>query len=327
METPILNTPLQVLDNILALNLKITLWSARKKLTAEDFGGVELPPDDLASLGSKKICDPVILNVFTKLKARAFSLLDKNGVRFLSGWAIPEDKAGDIIQGLCEIRDEFFTEKQNFLNVYDAAIADWIARHPSWANIIENSTVSREYVESRMGFNWQLYRVSPAAGLESDLAMTESGLHEEVEGLGSTLFSEIAKDAAEIWKKVFEGKTEVTHKALSPLKTMRNKLAGLSFIDPHVEPAVSMIDTALGSMPKRGNLSGNALLTLQGLVCLLKDKEALIQQTQALLATPTEENVLDDLLQGFQQEAPTLHLPPENYVIPSNPCLDSMGLW
>ena len=91
-----------------------------------------------------------------------------------------------------EIRDEFFTEKQNFLNVYDAAIADWIARHPSWANIIENSTVSREYVESRMGFSWQLYRVSPAAGLESDLAMTESGLHEEIEGLGSTLFSEIA---------------------------------------------------------------------------------------------------------------------------------------
>ena len=160
METPILNTPLQVLDNILALNLNITLWSARKKLTAEDFGGVELPPDDLASLGSKKICDPARLNVFTKLKARAFSLLDKHGVRFLSGWAIPEDKAGDIIQGLCEIRDEFFTEKQNFLNVYDAAIADWIARHPSWANIIENSTVSREYVDSRMWFSWQLYQVS-----------------------------------------------------------------------------------------------------------------------------------------------------------------------
>ena len=42
METPVLNTPLQVLDNILALNLNITLWSARKKLTAEDFGSVEL---------------------------------------------------------------------------------------------------------------------------------------------------------------------------------------------------------------------------------------------------------------------------------------------
>ena len=88
-----------------------------------------------------------------------------------------------------------------------------------------------------------------------------------------------------------------------------------------------MIDTALGNIPKRGNLSGNALLTLQGLVCLLKDKEALIQQTQALLATPKEENMLDDLLQGFQQEAPVLNLPPEHNPIPPTPCLDSMGLW
>ena len=202
METAILNTPIQILDNILALNLNISLWSARKKLTVEDFGGVELPPDDLASLGSKKICDPVRINVFTKLKARAVNLLDKHGVRFLSGWAIPEDKAGEIIQGLCEIRDEFLMEKQSFLNDYDTAIAAWIQKHPSWASIIENSTVSREYVDLRMGFHWQLYRVFPAAGLESDIAMTESGLHEEVENLGNTLFSEIAKEASEVWKMV-----------------------------------------------------------------------------------------------------------------------------
>ena len=34
----ILNTPIQVLDKILALNLDINIWSARAKLTAEDFG-------------------------------------------------------------------------------------------------------------------------------------------------------------------------------------------------------------------------------------------------------------------------------------------------
>lgn len=327
METPVLNTPLQVLDNILALNLNITLWSARKKLTAEDFGGVELPPDDLASLGSKKICDPVRINVFTKLKARAVNLLDKHGVRFLSGWAIPGDNAGEIIQGLCEIRDEFLMEKQNFLNDYDTTIAAWIQKHPSWASIIENSTVSREYVDSRMNFHWQLYRVSPAAGLESNIAMIESGLHEEVENLGNTLFSEIAKEASEVWKKVFEGKTEVTHKALSPLKTMRNKLAGLSFINPNAEPAIAMIDMTIENLPKRGNLCGNDLLTLQGLVCLLKDKDALIHQTQAILSSPDEENTLDGLFGGFHMNAPVLNLPPETNPIPSVPCLDSMGLW
>ena len=190
MGTPTLITPLHVLDRILALNLDISLWSARTKLTEEDFGGAELPPEDLASLGSKKICDPARLTVFSKLKARAVNLLNRHGVKFLSGWAIPEDKAGDIINGLCAIRDEFFMEKRNFLASYDEGIAEWIARHPAWANIIQNSTVSRDYVDNRMKFAWQLYRVAPAAGLDDDTAMTASGLHDEVENLGNTLFGE-----------------------------------------------------------------------------------------------------------------------------------------
>ena len=42
MELSTLNTPYQVLDRLLALNLSVTLWSARTKLTPEDFGGVAL---------------------------------------------------------------------------------------------------------------------------------------------------------------------------------------------------------------------------------------------------------------------------------------------
>ena len=93
MNTPILSD-IKVLDNLLALNLNVNLWSARKKMVLEDFGGAELPPEDLASLGSKRIADPNSLKVFSTLKARAFNYLDRHGIRFMSGWAIPEDKAG-----------------------------------------------------------------------------------------------------------------------------------------------------------------------------------------------------------------------------------------
>ena len=346
METQTLVTPIQVLDNILVINLDITLWSARRKLTAEDFGGIELPPEDLASLGSKKICDPARLNVFLKLKARAVTLLNKVGVRFLSGWAIPEDKASEVIQGLCDIRDNFFVEKEDFLSGYDAAIDDWIARHPSWAGIIKGSTVSREYVDSRMNFVWQMFRVMPAAQLSNDTTELESGLGEEVGNLGTTLFQEISRDAADIWKKVFEGRTEVTHKALSPIKTMRDKLAGLSFIDPHVLPAVQLIDTALSKMPKKGNIMGAPLLTLQGLICMFKDTESLLAQSQAIMTDSSAENTLMNW--NIDQLAPISELAEENAGVPpsqsnfhdnSDPAaladqpsipvshLDSMGLW
>ena len=87
---------IRILDNLLALNLNVSLWSARRKMCQEDLGGAELPPEDLASLGSKRIADPENLKVFGTLKARAFNYLDRHGVRFMSGWAIPEEKAGEI---------------------------------------------------------------------------------------------------------------------------------------------------------------------------------------------------------------------------------------
>ena len=71
---------IRILDNLLALNLNVSLWSARRKMSQEDLGSAELPPEDLASLGSKRIADPENLKVFGTLKARAFNYLDRHGV-------------------------------------------------------------------------------------------------------------------------------------------------------------------------------------------------------------------------------------------------------
>ena len=164
---------IKILDSLVALNLNISVWSARKKMCLEDFGGAELPPEDLASLGSKRIADPDSLKVFSTLKARAFNYLDRHGIRFMSGWAIPEDKAGESIE-------------------------NWITRHCKWGNIIRESTVGSDYVRSRLSFSWQLYKVVPLTEHDNPNAVSESGPNEEVEGLAGTLFKEIANLANEI---------------------------------------------------------------------------------------------------------------------------------
>lgn len=48
------STTSEILDKIVAVNLDITLWSGSRKLTAGDLGNADLPPAQLASLGSKK---------------------------------------------------------------------------------------------------------------------------------------------------------------------------------------------------------------------------------------------------------------------------------
>ncbi|SOB58155.1 conserved protein of unknown function [Pseudodesulfovibrio profundus] len=285
------HTDITVLDNLMALNLDVNIWTARKKLTPADFGGADLPPEELASLGSKKICNPQELRIFGTLKARAVNLLDRTGVRFLGGWAIPEDKADDIVSELTVIRDDFLAAKEQFLNRYDEAVRDWISQHPGWESLIGSSTVSADYVRSRIGFKWQLFKLLPP----TDDAVHQ-GLQDEVKDLGGTLFDEVAKAATDTWKRCFEGKDKVTHKALSPLRSIHSKLSGLSFVEPRVVPVVDLLDTTFNRVPARGYIHGSVLVLLQGVVSLLRDPVTLIAHGQKILDGQDAADILSGLV-------------------------------
>jgi hypothetical protein len=329
------HTDIKVLDSLLALHLEVNIWTARKKLSPEDFAGATLPPEDLASLGSKRVCDPEALRVFGTLKARAVSLLDRHGVRFLGGWAIPESQADAIVTELEQILQDFNAAKEDFLSRYDESVRDWIAKHAGWEQIIADSTVSADYVRSRMGFTWRLYRIVPPD--PTDPVM--EGLKDEVVSLGQTLFGEVSKAATEAWHKCFAGKTEITRKALSPLRTIHQKLSGLSFVEPRVSPVANLIHTAFEHLPKRGRIEGANLLMLQGLVSLLRDTDALIEHGQKIMDGTTSKDVLSILVEG-QGEMPALDiqdevdiaaavddLPPIFPDIPMQPVMPNCGLW
>jgi hypothetical protein len=329
------HTDIKVLDSLLALHLEVNIWTARKKLSPEDFAGATLPPEDLASLGSKRVCDPEALRVFGTLKARAVSLLDRHGVRFLGGWAIPESQADVIVTELDQILQDFNAAKEDFLSRYDESVRDWIAKHSGWEQIIADSTVSADYVRSRMGFLWRLYRIVPPDPVDPVM----EGLKDEVASLGQTLFGEVSKTATEAWHKCFAGKTEITRKALSPLRTIHQKLSGLSFVEPRVSPVADLIHTAFEHLPKRGRIEGANLLMLQGLVSLLRDTDALIEHGQKIMDGTTSKDLLSLLVEG-QGEMPELDvqeemgivatvddLPPIFPDIPMQPVMPNCGLW
>jgi hypothetical protein len=322
-----MNTDITVLDNLVALNLDVKIWTARKKLTPADFGGADLPPEELASLGSKKICDPKELRIFGTLKARAVNLLDRTGVRFLGGWGIPEDKADGIVTELTDIRADFLNAKEQFLNRYDEAVRDWIVQHPGWESLIGSSPVSADYVRSRLDFRWQFFKLVPPTD-----NVIGHGLQHEVSELGGTLFDEVAKAATDTWHRCFEGKDKVTHKALSPLRSIHAKLSGLSFVEPRVMPVMDLLDTAFNRMPKRGYIQGSALVMLQGVVSLLRDPATLVAHGQKILEGQDASDILMGLL---AQDVPAIsveksvELPPVSCVPEPvhQHAIDSHGLW
>ena len=158
----------------------------------------------------------------------------------------------------------------------------------------------------------------------------------------------MARSADEIWRRGYEGKTEVTHKALSPLRTLHGKLTGLSFVEPHVAPVADIIQTALKRIPVKGNITGPDLLMLQGLVCLLRDSGSLVLHAQKLIEGYGPATVLDALLAGagsttsgepsgadniVDGQEDNVDSPDDAPILPDilpatpNPEIPSMGLW
>lgn len=321
------HTEMTALDNIVALNLDVHIWSARKKLTPADFGSADLPPEQLASLGSKRICDPKDLRVFGTLKSRAVAMLDRIGVRFLGGWAIPEDRLDEVKEGLDVIKEEFLKAKEEFLIRYDEIIHEWIDNNPGWESLIAGSLVSVDYVRHRLGFNWQMFSVAQTKQAHG------TGLEEEVNSLGGTLFDEIARTAKDAWNKSYAGNTEVSRKALSPIRTIHSKLSGLVFIEPRVSPIVELIETALKKVKGRGPVLGANLLLVQGLLSLLQNPVLLVEHGQMILEGQRSADVLDGLVVAQPDVCPDLveqealqdeTMPP---LEPQWQQLDSLGLW
>lgn len=318
-------TDITVIDPLLVVNLDVHIWTARKKLSAPDLGGAELPPGDLASLGSKRVCNPREIQTFETLKARAVALLDRHGVRFLGGWAIPQKDMDEICQELAFIREEFNRAKAEFLNRYHQVVSDWIASHPKWSGIIENSVESEDYVRSRLDFRWQIFQVQPPAQIGG---LYQGELDNDIAGLGLTLFEEVAQAAGLAWKRCYAGKNEITRKALSPLKSIHQKLAGLSFVEPRVAPIAELISTAIQEIPKRGTIRGGMLARLQSLVCMLCEPELMLSHGQRMLERKADAAViLDNLLNPSADAYPDdsqNREKTEEYIVPR---LESHGLW
>lgn len=321
-------TDAKVFKHLMVLNLDVNIWSARKKLSPSDFGGAKLPPEELASLGSKKICNPEDLRIFGTLKSRAVNMLDRIGVRFLGGWGIPESFADAVIKDLKAIHDEFMDAKQQFLATYDQSIESWINQHPEWKSIIKNSIVDAGYVSSRIAFKWQLFQLVPPKK-----KFIHEGLKDEVSKLGHTLYGEIAKAAEDTWNKCYSGKDKVSHKAISPLRSIYEKLNGLSFVEPCAAPIASLLRTAFDQIPKRGFIQGADLLMLQGVLALLRDPATIVEHGKKIMKGRTPETILKSLVQNDDTACPVpadsidLSEPIPDNNLNQQQALDSFGLW
>ena len=273
-----------ILDQVVLVKVEANIYGARKKLKKEDLvlaDGSKLPPEDLASLGSKRLLDPDQLTVFNRLKKEAERICLRIGTRFLGGFIIPSSSASEITRELDRIAEDFGKAKTEFLAGYDQAVKDWMVKHPEFAGIIEKAVDSVEFVSTRLSFDYLVLAVAmPETLPEKDIERLES----KIGSLSEQMFHEIAVEANHLIEQSLLGKDQVTRSALRPIKRIRDKLDGLGFLDYRVAPVVSTIDDLLIRIPSRGSIDGSLLQEILATAMLLADPDKTRRHGEGLLA-------------------------------------------
>ena len=285
-----------ILERVVLVKVEANIYGARKKLKKEDLvlaDGSKLPPEDLASLGSKRLLDPEQLTVFNRLKKEAERICLRVGTRFLGGFAIPCESAAGITAELERIAQDFAVAKTKFLAGYDAAVTDWVVRHPEFAGIIEQAVDSVEFVSTRLSFDYLVVTVAmPEALPPEDVARLET----KIGSMSEQMFYEISVEANQFIEQSLLGKDQVTRNALRPIRRMRDKLDGLGFLDYRVAPVVNTIDDLLARIPDKGAIAGGILQEILATAMLLADPDKTRRHGEGLLAAQNlpKADIVDD---------------------------------
>lgn len=264
---------IKVLEQLLLVDLSgIHLWTARKKLQPEMFEG-KIPPEDLASLGSMRVIDPIRVKPFEKIKRKATTVLETYGVKFLGGYAVSQDNIQNVVDELEKLKSEFYSLKNNFLHNYDRWVTDWVNKgwtKEEWRQAIQSSVTPKAKVDDGLQFGYAACRVAP----DGDKHLSDT-LGKQVRGLSDQLYAETADTAARLMESGLAVRGHVTQTTLNTVRKINAKLRGLMFLSSDVKALTDHIEQVLAAIPRTGPVSGTEYNTVVTLVSALSDEDSI----------------------------------------------------
>ena len=307
----------QLTEQLVLIALDLDIWSGQSRLNPEDFRIVqgELPPKDLANLGNKKLVPPKDLRSFNRIKTAARRMLFDHGRSFLggAGIAIPKDRQEYVEKRLEAFKAEFDNEVEQFLNRYTESVRKWADSHPQYGEAIRKSAPSVEDIRTRFKLDWQALEIVPAD------AQSEEKLKDKVGGLSSGLFEEIVERAQKFATDNLAGRQEANPTTLKSLNKLREKVAGLAFLDGKFEEIVGLLDHAISQYPASGPVKGQAFSQVMAVTLVLGDENRFQQYRSgeitlsSLVSAPEDEQEAgsqdesggDDSEENEEQEPPS----------------------
>lgn len=269
-------------ENSCILRLDLSTWTGKAKLTAGDLPpGTNLPPEELADLGTKRLIDPVTLRPFGKVKTRATRLMEQYALRFIGGWLIDRKYLADVEIQLTDLKNEFDMALTSFVDDYEKNVNLWCLEYPQWEHIIRNAMPQPHDVARRFGMAWQVYSITP---LDTGKG---NNLQEQLDNVGTYAVESLAHDIADLKEQLFADRSApLTNRTLQPIKNLGDKCRRLELFNPEAAYVGDLLNQLAGIDTKDGASIVELVLgqlsdpaTLQGLVDAWKTKGASVFDT------------------------------------------------
>ena len=290
---------MKIEKNVKIFKLDFHIISGMKKLLEVDLNlpdGVNLPPSDVATPGSKHFVDKAVLRPFNNLYAEAKKVCTRYGVQFLGGsnYAVAVEKASEVDVQLQAICQDFNAKVIAFADEVERKNEEHALANPAWAAAIRSAAPTRERIRSFMSASYICFDIGPAQGLEGSFSQ-----------VGASLSSELFRDVAEVARAMIKSLSQagpdkgVNQKFKSYLSTITDKLRALAFLDSASLGIANFIDHKMAQLPSSGYMKGaefNELVILAGALNdptgdQIKAMSSALVSTVSPLDMPTETQV------------------------------------
>ena len=293
---------LSVLRNVILVSLSETsLWTGRAKLTAEDLGLDEedVPPEAVASLGSKAVIDKVALRPLNRKRYQLRRACLEVGTKFLSGFAVSADEAEDLVSKLDSLVNEGEALAKQFVATLDTKLDAWHEANPKWKHIFGSGTPERQKIAKKISFGYTCIVVQ-----SPDNPNVAKNLIAEVDMLGSNLIDEIVKEAKLFVKRsLTEGRDAGSQKTTKPIRRLGKKIHALRFVDPSLAPMAEVVNRILKGIPEEGKIEADAFLNLTRVAHLLASRSRFTETSRAL---HDKSITVDDVIRTLTDQATPL---------------------
>lgn len=271
-------TVVDILESVLVLHVDFDIWTGQSTLTESDMQSlnagiaVKVLGTNEGTNGRKYLLDKEFLKPFGAIRDGLKAELDKVGIRFCGGWALPTAKRNQIRALVKEAQTAFEQETTAFVDEFPKNLDDWCASHPALEAGIRAVAPTQQQVQDLFRVASFLY---PIGGVVPD---EES--EQERRDLEQALRGQFVLETARYGHKLFEDFCRSmpygNATLLGHVVTLSHKVNGLTFLKPEMRKISDLLEDLILKFGPDGRIEGGNFVRLAATMKLLSTVDGIL---------------------------------------------------